>query len=166
MADEIFDVVSRSTGEIADTLSEGDRIVHKKKDNKKSDVIYDYSKKRHFIKIYVEVNELRKKLTQSEFCIAMSLCDWVCYEDFLIRHNGNRNGNILSIRELSAEMGVGYDNLRKIINSLISKQVLGVHKTGNKQAITVNPYIYSRGNNVNKTILDLFEHSEWKWKDK
>lgn len=66
-------------------------------------------------------------------------------------------------------MDMSYDALRKQLNSLVKKGVIGIHKTGCKdkpnalvKAITVNPYIYTKGNNVNKTILGLYEDSMWK----
>ena len=64
---------------------------------------------------------------------------------------------------------MGYEALRKQINSLVKKGVIGIHKTGCKdkpnvlvKAITVNPYIYTKGNNINETIASLFSCSKWK----
>lgn len=163
-----FEVVNVKTGEVVDTLGVGDKIVHPKEAN---NIQYNYSKGQSFIKIYVEVNALRKELTQGEFCVAMSLADFVCYEDFILRKGGHHNGKILTTRDLAVEMDMGYDNLRKIITSLVKKNVIGVHKTGiidgtnqPAKAITANPYIYSKGNNANKTILSLYENSKWRWK--
>ena len=61
------------------------------------------------------------------------------------------------------------DEILDLYKNLIKKGVIGIHKTGCKdnpdvmiKAITVNPYIFTKGNNVNKTILGLFEHTNWK----
>lgn len=161
-------VVDVDTGECLDDIYEQDKVVHYKESDENNDKVYNFNKGENFVKLYLGVNELRKHLTPGEFTIAMSLADFVCYDDCILRKSGHHNGKILSIKELSEEMNIQYDALRKTITSLTKKGVIGIHKTGCKdkpnilvKAITVNPYIYSRGNNVNKTILSLFEHSKW-----
>lgn len=111
---------------------------------------------------------MRKRLTATEFSFAMSFADFICYDDCILRKGGHNNGHILTIKELAEDMGVSYDNLRKVVASLVKKGVIGIHKTGSIdkpnimiKAITVNPYIYCRGSKVNKTILGLFENSKW-----
>lgn len=157
-------VVSCETGEIINDIYEKDKIVPYKEEEKK----YNFNSKENFVKLYLGVNKLRKYLTQNEFTIAISLADFVCYDDCIIRRGGHHNGKILTIKELSEEMDIVYDTFRKTITSLVKKGVIGIHKTGcvDKpsvilKAITVNPFIYTKGNNVNKTILSLFKDSNW-----
>lgn len=166
----MYHVVDFETGEIIDDIGPGDKIVHKKE--KKDDIIYDFNNDKSFVKLYLGVNELRKYLTQGEFTVAISLADFVCYNDCILREGGHRNGKILTIQELADEMEMNYDALRKHISSLVKKGVIGIHKTGCKdapnkmvKAITVNPYIYTKGNNVNSTILSLFSESQWNRKE-
>lgn len=163
----IAKIVNHETGEIMDDLYENDKIIHEK--DKDDNTIYDFNKGKDFVKLYVGVNNLRKYLTPNEFSIAISLADFVCYDDCILRKGGHHNGKIFTLQELSDEMDIPYNNLRRTINSLIKKGVIGIHKTGCKdkpnaivKAITVNPYIYTKGTNVNKTILGLFENSNWK----
>lgn len=163
-------VVSSETGEIIDDIYSGDKVVHKKTDEQKDDhIIYNFNSDKPFVKLYLGVNELRKHLTPGEFTIAISLADFICYEDCILRKGGHLNGKILSIEDLSVEMDMNYEALRKQINSLVKKGVIGIHKTGCKdkpntlvKAITVNPYIYTKGNNINETIASLFSCSRWK----
>jgi hypothetical protein len=61
-----------------------------------------------------------------------------------------------------------HEGVRKVIVSLISKGVLGEHRTGSidnpkiiNKCITVNPYIFMKGCQMNRTIIGLFENSEW-----
>ena len=65
-------------------------------------------------------------------------------------------------------MEIDYEKLRRNLSSLTKKGVIGIHKTGCKdkpnttvKAITVNPYIYLKGEKVNETILGLYENSQW-----
>lgn len=162
----IAHVVDAETGEVIDKIYDGDRIKHAKEEN--NDMIYGFNKGKSFVKLYVGVNELRKYLTPGEFTIAMSLADFVCYDDCILRKGGHKNGKILTLQELAEEMDIKYDALRKQISSLIKKGVVGIHKTGCKdapnvilKAITVNPYIFSRGNNINATIAALYSESKW-----
>lgn len=163
----IAKVVDIETGEIINDIYEKDKIKHYKEPTE-DDLIHDFNKDEKFVKLYLGVNELRKHLTQGEFTIAVSLADYVSYEDCIVRRGGHGNGKILTIKELADDMEINYDALRKTITSLVKKGVVGIHKTGCKdkpniviKAITVNPYIYTKGNNVNKTIVALFEHSNW-----
>lgn len=166
----IAKVVNVETGEVINDLYEKDKIVYYKEPKIEEEKIeFNFNSNAKFVKLYLGVNELRKYLTQGEFAIAISLADFICYDDCIIRKGGHHNGKILSIKELSAEMEINYDALRKTVTSLIKKGVIGIHKTGCKdnpnvmvKAITVNPYIFTKGNNVNKTILGLFEHTNWK----
>ena len=164
----IAKVVDVETGECVEDIYEKDKVMHYK-EKSPDDKIYNFNKGENFVKLYLGVNELRKHLTTNEFTIAISLADFVCYDDCILRKGGHHNGKILTIKELAEEMEIQYDAFRKTITSLVKKGVIGIHKTGCKdnpkimvKAVTVNPYIYSRGNNVNKTILGLFEHANWR----
>ena len=167
------EIIDKETGEIL-TSSVGDKsrvIVETKVEEEpdEDDKVYNFNEGKPFVKLYLEVNKLRKYLTPGEFTIALSLADFICYDDCILREGGHHNGKILTIEELAERMDMNYDALRKQLNSLVKKGVIGIHKTGCKdkpnvlvKAITVNPYIYTKGNNVNKTILGLYENSMWK----
>jgi hypothetical protein len=49
----------------------------------------------------------------------------------------------------------------KLLDSLNKKQVIGKHKTGRTVCFTVNPFIFMKGNRVNKTLAKFFENSRW-----
>ncbi len=98
----------------------------------------------------------------------MSLSDYVCYDDCILRFKGNKNGRILDTHELSELMKIPYSTLRRNISSLMKKGILCISKVGNKynpteilEAIVVNPDIYLRGMDINKTVKGLFEKSGW-----
>lgn len=175
----VAQLVDYETGEIMDSVGYGDKVkITRKEDKDKKREFLDayevgFNKDISFVKLYKGVNELRKHLTTGEFTIAISLCDYVCYEDCIVRRGGTHKGKILTIKELAEDMEIEYDSLRRTISSLVKKGVLGIHKTGCKdkpdiliKSITVNPNIYSRGNKVSKTAIGLFENSNWNLRDK
>jgi hypothetical protein len=170
--DVVAYVVNKRSGKTTDYIKEGDKIKHKETNKKKEEYLrdheIDFNDGVPFVKLYKGMNNLRKYLTTGEFTIAVSLADYVSYEDCVIRRGGHHNGKILTIKELAEEMEIEYDSLRRTITSLVKKGVLGIHKTGCKdnpkiliKAITVNPYIYNRGKDVSKTALSLFSHTKW-----
>lgn len=110
---------------------------------------------------------LTQKLTNAEIAAVVFLCDFICYNDCVLRKNGNKLGNPLSIRDLSDLIGINYETFRKTMSSLKKKQVIGQHSTGDSKNgtlikwITVNPFIFCRGIEVEKWVIDFYSNSEW-----
>ncbi len=165
---EIIGTVVDSDGVILDYIYAGDRVLHKD-EKKPTDIYYlDFNKDKSFVKLYGGMTELKKRLSNPEFAVAISLSDYVCYEDCILREGGHKSGKILDVHDLCIKLDMNYEQLRKLIASLIKKGILGTHKTGSAdnanilmKSITVNPWIYTRGSKVNKMILGLFEKSGW-----
>lgn len=110
----------------------------------------------------------RQLLTAEETQLALFLQDFVCYNDCILRTNGNKQGNPLTLDMLASMYGLKYDTFRKIMSSLKNKEVVAYHKSGsaspekNKmKCITLNPYIFCRGMKVDKWISDYFSNSQW-----
>ena len=110
----------------------------------------------------------RQLLTAEETQLALFLQDFVCYNDCILITNGNKQGNPLTLDMLVSMYGLKYDTFRKIMSSLKNKEVVAYHKSGsaspekNKmKCITLNPYIFCRGMEVDKWISDYFSNSQW-----
>ena len=110
----------------------------------------------------------RQLLTAEETQLALFLQDFVCYNDCILRTNGNKQGNPLTLDMLASMYGLKYDTFRKIMSSLKNKEVVAYHKSGsaspekNKmKCITLNPYIFCSGMEVDKWISDYFSNSQW-----
>ncbi len=110
----------------------------------------------------------RQLLTAEETQLALFLQDFVCYNDCILRTNGNKQGNPLTLDMLASMYGLKYDTFRKVMSSLKNKEVVAYHKSGsaspekNKmKCITLNPYIFCRGMEVDKWISDYFSNSQW-----
>lgn len=110
----------------------------------------------------------RELLTPQETQLAMFLQDFVCYNDCVLRTNGNKQGNPLSIEDLYKMYGgLQYETFRKQMSSLRKKEVIAYHNAGtagidNKMRwITLNPYIFCRGTEVDTWIREYFSNSTW-----
>ena len=108
---------------------------------------------------------LHKYLTNSEIAVVVFLTDFICYDDCVLRKNGDKRGKALTIQDLSDMYGVKYNTFRKTIYSLRDKEVIGSHETGNPEDgnkwITVNPYIFCRGIEISKWVIDFYKDTMW-----
>lgn len=170
-------VVDANTGEITDTFMYGDSYKKSTKENKEKalefltqkDNYVDFNPGVSFVKLYDDVlEELSEHLTNAEFNFTIRLAKHVSFKDCVLRSNGNPSGKVLDAKDLAVLMNMDPSTVRRLISSLIKKGVLGRHITGCKdnptqkfKAITCNPYIFTRGNKVNKTALSLFADSRW-----
>jgi hypothetical protein len=106
---------------------------------------------------------MKNKLSNNEIATIVFLSDYICFNDCVLRKNGDARGHALSIRELSDLIGISYDNFRKTMSSLKTKQVIAVHSTGNANNetkwITVNPYIFFRGSRVEHWISEFYKNT-------
>ena len=115
------------------------------------------------------VNDLRKFLgNQGEFTTAMSLSDYVCYEDCILRRGGTRKGKKLGMEDLSKELEIPLSTLKRNIYSLHKKGIINYSKEGSidnvyvGETIVINPDIYLRGCDVCKTAVGMFENTKWR----
>lgn len=141
-------------GEIINEIYEGDRIT------RADDVYHNFNKGKSFVKLYGGVITLmRKQLTDRQFSLAVALAEFVCYQDCCLRTGGHNNGNPMTNRDIADALDENYNTIREIMRELKAKEVLGVFETGGKKFITVNPWIYTRGTDVNKTVMAYFKDS-------
>lgn len=159
---KILYTIVDANGVIVDYIYEGDKVKHQDEKNPLDEKYFGFNKDKNFVKLYSGISELKKRLTDREFAVAIALSDFVCYDDCCLREGGHGNGSILTMKDLAEKLDMTYDNIKKILLSLRKKKILGIFLTGkNDKTITVNPYIFTRGNNVNKTVITYFENSEW-----
>lgn len=170
-------VVEAVTGCITDTFTYGDSYKKLSKENRKK-ILEHLAKKDKcivfnegvgFVKLYDNIlEELSKNLSNAEFTFTIRLAKHVSFNDCILRTNGNPKGKILDAKDIAALLQMDDSNVRRLISSLIKKGVLGRHVTGCKgslskkeTAITCNPYIFTRGSEINCTTISLFANSRW-----
>ena len=116
-----------------------------------------------YVKLYKNsIKSISQYLTHPEITILLRLMKYVCYEDCVLRTNGNTQGNCLSIKQIGELENIKYDTIRKIINSLKDKKVMAVHfdDIGHKY-YTINPFIAFRGRMINTNIMEFYTDSVW-----
>ena len=112
----------------------------------------------------------RMLLKPQEIALLTFLTDYICYNDCILRTNGNRKGNILTVENLADEYGMNYDAFRKLMTSLRKKQVIDYHDKNtvettkgiiDTRCITFNPYIKCRGKKVDDYIIEHYSSTLW-----
>jgi hypothetical protein len=161
-------VVDSESGEVIGTIGYGDHIVRKEQlQHLKQQALYEpFNEGRNFVKVFDgALPLLADKLTAGELAFVIKLLPFISYNDGILR---NKNRSATQLKDLAQYMKLSHEGVRKVVVSLISKGVLGEHRTGSvdkpnviHKCITVNPYIFMRGNKMNKTIIGLFEKTDW-----
>lgn len=162
-------------GDIAEVVDIKSGEIFKPKDGKI--IIEEYEEDKliafkggNFVKLFdCVVPKLLHDLTPTEIKFVFSLVPFISYEDCVIRENRLRNSEAINAKQLSRLLDVEYSKTRRMISSLERKGVIGHHETGNSEkegkkhkVYTVNPYIFFRGNKINRAICDYYAKSGWK----
>ena len=143
-----------------------------RKSEREKNLIHGFNSDKTYVKIYDEaIPVLQKYLTPPEFKLVICLAPHVNFEDCIIRKNTRINGDPLNLKDICSLFGYKYDYGRKMIRNLVNKGILAKVDVGsiykeydnNKTEVyLVNPFIYFRGVNVNRTIVSIFDSSGWK----
>ena len=152
-------------GVILGDVYEGDKIVHQSPNQYLENNIINFNRKEAFVKVFTNpVLSLYLALPAKEFSIAMGIIPFISYKDGVLRHEGK----IADIKTISDILNENYDSFRKHIKNLIQAQVLArierpsdVDKSKTRQCLVVNPYIYLRGQDIEKDIVNVFSSSPW-----
>lgn len=173
----VANVVDSNTGEIIDDLHPGDRIVRaeskksyrKYTKNRESTPEYEKWDLDNFYRANVsELSLLMKELSQTEKAFLFSISTYVSFED---SHLIYRNGNDIGTEDLVKITGMSRATVYRTIDDLISKDVLYKGKNSRSRQYFVNPWLFSKGNRINKVLKTMFKNYEIrmlgnkKWKD-
>lgn len=175
-------VVEANTGEITSELYPGDRIVRKTsvesykkniKKNEKNDnneeIEFIYWNTKSFYK--VNVAELRlwlDDLSQAEKAFLFSIAPYISFDDCHLQYgNGVDIGTEDLIKITQMSRGLVY----KTISSLIEKDILYKGKNSKNRQYFVNPWLFCKGNRINKVLKTMFKNYKIRskgnieWKD-
>lgn len=158
-------VIVNSYGEIENTLYTNDTIKiirGSTKDYLNSTI--EINKDEDFVKVYTKAMfGISRSLSGTESTFVNYLLQYIQYQTGILTLS---NGRTLSRSHMAQETELDVKTVDKILNNLIKKQILGKHKTGRTVCFLVNPYIFMKGNRVNKTLVKLFENTRWAKGDK
>lgn len=173
----IANVVDKETGEIVNDLYPGDKIV--RAESKKSYKKYTNSKKEtpeyekwdldNFYRANIsELSLLMKELSQTEKAFLFSISPYVSFEDSHLQY---RNGVDIGTEDLVKITGMSRATVYRTIDDLISKDVLYKGKNSRSRQYFVNPWLFSKGNRINKVLKTMFKNykirmlDNVRWKD-
>ena len=174
-----WDVLSKDSGELPINIDEEngellERVIHVTdyyKDETEEPKDSYFNNENTFVRDFRGNGKLfRMLLTPQETALLTFLTDYICYNDAILRTNGNRKGNILTVENLADEYGMNYDAFRKLMTSLRKKQIIDYHDKNtvettkgiiDKRCITFNPYIKCRGKKVDNYIIEHYSSTLW-----
>ena len=154
-------VIDKETGEIVNSLYDGDRILRNSslKYLAKQSELIEFLPNTNYVKIYIDpLKELKRSLTGAEMLFIISMLEFISYETGILQHC---NGRVLTRKTISGITGSDVKTVDRLTASLVKKEVLGKHKTGRTICFTVNPYLFCKGKMVSKTLMKLYEKSRW-----
>ena len=174
-----WDVLSKDSGELPINIDEEngellERVIHVTdyyKDETEEPKDSYFNNENTFVRDFRGNGKLfRMLLTPQEIALLTFLTDYICYNDCILRTNGNKKGNILTVENLADEYGMNYDAFRKLMTSLRKKQVIDYHDKNtvettkgiiDTRCITFNPYIKCRGKKVDNYIIEHYSSTLW-----
>ncbi len=147
-------IVNRETGEITTELHPGDRVVRAKSIEYLQSV--QEWKIEHFYKGNLsEIKKWMKKLSPNEKAILFTVSPYVGYEDCCLKHE---NGKMITFDNIVELSGLSRGAVSKTINRLIKKDILYRGKNSKERQYFVNPWLFCKGNRINKVLQTMFKN--------
>ena len=117
------------------------------------------------MKIFTDtVIDLFKEMSSKEFAVALAITPFISYKDGILRYNGK----IADVRVISEVLQENYETFRRTISSLEEKGILAkverqsdTYQNKTKKCIAVNPYIFLKGQDIEKDIVNKFKDTKW-----
>ena len=123
----------------------------------------------NFYKGYThEIRRIMDKLDIYERAFLFSVATYVGYDDCCLKFD---NGNELTFDKMVEISGMSKGKLSTIIQQLLKKDILYKGKNSKTIQYFVNPWIFCKGNRINKVLKQIFRNYEIqsengkKWKD-
>ena len=117
------------------------------------------------------IDELRKNMSNLdvyEKAFLFSIVPYIGYEDCCLKYD---NGSELKFESLLEITGISRAKLQSVVNSLIEKDIIYKGKNSNAIQYFVNPWLFCKGNRINKVLRTMFKNYKiqvfdgTKWKD-
>lgn len=115
-----------------------------------------------------EIKVIMKQLNVYEKAFLFSIASYIGYDDCCIKYN---NKSDMSFDEMVEISGISKGKLSEVICGLIKKDILYKGKNSNNVQYFVNPWLFCKGNRINKVLKTMFKNykiqilDNVKWKD-
>lgn len=149
-------IIDEETGEITDRLRPGDRNKVTRRESIEYLNQFQEWKIEQFYKGHIdEIRSLIKDLSINEKAFLFSVALYVGYEDCCLKYP---NGQDLTTDDLVNITGLCRSVLFATIKDLIKKDVLYRGKNSKNRQYFVNPWIFCKGNRINKVLKTMFKN--------
>ena len=115
-----------------------------------------------------EIRKTMRELDVYEKAFLYSIATYIGYEDCCLKYD---NGVELRFDALVEITGISKGKLSSVINGLVEKDILYKGKNSNTIQYFVNPWLFCKGNRINKVLKTMFKNYKvqvmngTKWKD-
>jgi len=149
---------SPETGEKTGEIYPGDRILRKKSEDYLTGTV-EILKDETYTKIFGRAGfRLARALTGAELQMIYLLVHYISFDSGILMHS---NGKPITRYFLAKETGMSERTVDRILQGLKEKQVLGKHVSGREVHYTVNPWLFMKGNRINRTLYEFFKNTRW-----
>lgn len=102
-----------------------------------------------------EIKAVMSELDVYEKAFLYSIAPYVGYDDCCLKHN---NGKELKFETMLGITGISKGKLSEVIKSLIDKDILYKGKNSKNAQYFVNPWLFCKGNRINKVLKTMFRN--------
>ena len=110
-----------------------------------------------------EICKVMKDLDVYEKAFLFSIAPYVGYEDCCLKYPSN--GIELKFETLVDISGISRSKLSTVIASLVEKDILYKGKNSKTTQYFVNPWLFCKGNRINKVLKTMFKNYQIQVKD-
>jgi hypothetical protein len=147
-----YAIITKETGEIIAELKPGDKVKVIRGDSIKT----GEWKIKHFYKGHTEeIKKVINELSINEKAFLFSIAPYVGYEDCCLKYANNKDIPLEGLVEIS---GMCRSVVFQVVSSLIKKDILYKGKNSKCRQYFVNPWIFCKGQRINKVLKKMFEN--------
>jgi len=163
-------VINAKTGEQTNVLNEGDKIVRASsiksfktikqgEEGEQGKVECEKWKMKEFYKANVsEIQLLSKDLSQGEKAFLFSIAPYVSFDDNSLQIGHGKKAVDIGTEDLVEITGMSRSAVYDTINTLAAKDVIYRGKNSRNKQYYVNPWLYCKGNRINKVLKNMFKN--------
>jgi len=149
-------IVSADTGEVLDRVKPGDRMKITRLESLEYLSQFDDWSLEHFYKGHVgEIRKLMDELSTNEKAFLFAIAPCVNYDDCCLKYS---NGKDITSSDLVKITGLGRGTVFDTIRSLTEKDIVYRGKNSKNRQYFVNPWIFCKGNRINKVLKTMFKN--------
>jgi hypothetical protein len=146
-------------GERERELNPGDRIMTAKSFEFLNETM-ELQKSEQFVKTFLKSLGVlvKEQLTGAEYSIVVTGINYLRYVSGVIAFENGKALNKYNFMEFTS---LSESSVEKALAGLVEKKIFSKNKTGHDIQYFVNPFIFMRGERINKTLYVMFKNSKW-----